>query len=69
MIKNDTELKVTQERIANFYNLLAQFRLTIPPDDYKLMASGYLAEIEKMNAEVLEYLRRHPSEPLPAEAA
>lgn len=29
------------------------------------MASGYLAEIEKMDAEVMESLRRHASEPAP----
>jgi hypothetical protein len=33
------------------------------------MAEGYLAEIEKMHAEVIEYLRRHPSQIAPAEAA
>jgi hypothetical protein len=33
------------------------------------MANSYLAEIEKMNAEILEYLKRHPSQIVPAEAA
>jgi hypothetical protein len=33
------------------------------------MAEGYLAEIEKMHDEVMEYLRQPASQPLPAEAA
>jgi hypothetical protein len=32
-------------------------------------SNSYLAEIEKMNAEVLAYLKRHPSEPASTEAA
>lgn len=69
MIRNDVKLKATQERIALFEGWVAQFRVTIPPAEFKLMAGGYLAEIEKMHAEVMEYLRRHASEPVPAEAA
>ncbi|HXG68664.1 MAG TPA: hypothetical protein VNO70_26445 [Blastocatellia bacterium] len=69
MIRNDKELEGTQERIAYFYRLLAQFRVTVPPDIYPSMAGGYLAEIEKMHAEVIEYLKRHSTEPAPAEAA
>jgi hypothetical protein len=69
LIHNDVELKATQKRIALFEGWVAQFRVTIPPAEFKLMAGGYLAEIEKMHAEVMEYLRRHTSEPIPAEAA
>jgi hypothetical protein len=39
------------------------------PEEYRLYSSSYLAEIEKLNAEVLAYLKRHPSEPAPSEAA
>lgn len=69
MIKNDVELKCTQERIAWFEGLVAQFRVSVEPETFPLMAEGYLAEIEKMHAEVMEYLRRHPSKVVPAEAA
>jgi hypothetical protein len=68
MIHNDVELKATQERIALFEGWVAQFRVTIPPAEFKLMAGAYLAEIEKMHAEMMEYLRPHTSEPAPAEA-
>jgi hypothetical protein len=69
MIQNDQELEATQERIAFFCRLVANMRKVESPENFRLMASGYLAEIEKMNAEVVEYLSRHASEPAPAEAA
>ncbi len=69
MIHNDVELKCTQERIAYFEGLVAQFRVSVPRENFPAMAEGYLAEIEKMHAEVMEYLRRHASESEPAEAA
>jgi hypothetical protein len=58
MVANDQELKGTQERIAYFQNLLAQFRITTTPEEFPLMASGYRAEIERMHTEVMEYLMR-----------
>ena len=39
------------------------------PENFKAMASGYLAEIDKMHAEMMAYLRHHPSEPAPPKAA
>lgn len=69
MIQNDQELKATQERISYFEGLVAQFRVTTSPSEFKLMAGAYLAEIEKMHTEVVAYLSRHASEPVPAEAA
>lgn len=69
MIYNDVELKCTQERITYFEGRVAQFRVSVPRENFPAMAEGYLAEIEKMYAEVMEYLRRHASEPAPAEAA
>lgn len=69
MIENDVELKSTQERIAWFEGLVAQFRVSVEPENFPSMAEGYLAEIEKMHAEVIEYLKRHASDTAPAEAA
>ncbi len=66
MIANDEELKVTRERIAYFEDLLAQMRVGASPELFPAMASGYRAEIEKMQQEVLDYLTRHVSQPLPA---
>ena len=69
MIANDDELKGTRARIANFEDLLAQMRVTAPVELFPSMASGYRAEIEKMQREVLEYLTRHASQPPLAEVA
>lgn len=69
MIQNDQELKAMQSRIAYFEGLLAQFRVTTTPAEFELMSGGYLTEIEKMLSEVMGYLKRHASEPMPAEAA
>lgn len=69
MIQNDQEMKATQERVAYFEGLVAQFRVTTAAAEFELMAGGYLSEVEKMNAEILEYLKRHPSQIAPAEAA
>jgi hypothetical protein len=69
MIQNDQELACTQERIAFFCRLVANMRKVESPDNFRLYANSYLAEIEKMNAEVVEYLSRHASEAVPAEAA
>ena len=69
MIRNDQELECTQQRIAYFYRLLAQFRVTVKPEIYPMMAGGYIAEIEKMHAEVMAYLSRHASDAVSAEAA
>lgn len=69
MIANDLELQATQERISFFYGILMQMRVTTEPEEYGFMANSYLSEIAKMNAEILEYLKRHPSQIVPAEAA
>ena len=69
MISNDQELRATQERIAYFQGLLAQLRVTSDAEEFPLVASGYRAEIERMQGEVLEYLTRHVSEPTPARVA
>jgi len=69
MITNDQELQVTQERIARLQRLLLQLRSTARPAEFQALASGYRLEIERMEAEVLDYLTRpleaeHPPEGL-----
>lgn len=63
MIANDQELRVTQERITRFQDQVAQLRRAeTSPADYHASASGFLAEIERMQLEVREYLSFHPNE-------
>lgn len=58
MIANDQELQVTQERIAQFQRWLANLRRTARPEEFAALSSGYRLEIERMQAEVLDYLLR-----------
>lgn len=69
MIRNDRELQTTQERIAYFQRLLGQLRVTAAPEEFALVASGYRAEIVRMQDEALEYLTRHSSESVPVGSA
>jgi hypothetical protein len=69
MSHNDQELGATRERIAYFYRMLAHLRVTARPEEFSAVASGYRAELARMQDEALEYLTRHASEPTPAEAA
>ncbi|HJT77511.1 MAG TPA: hypothetical protein VJ739_09960 [Gemmataceae bacterium] len=56
MIQNDQELAVTRERIAYFLDLLARLRMSSRPEELPLVTSGYRAEVERMQREVLDYL-------------
>jgi hypothetical protein len=58
MIMNDGELEATQARIAQFQCRLAGLRQTARPAEFDAVTSGYRLEIERMQAEVLEYLLR-----------
>ncbi|NUM77756.1 hypothetical protein HUU40_25620 [candidate division KSB1 bacterium] len=69
MIQNDQEMEATHERIAYFQRLLAQLRVTAKPEEFAAVASGYRAEIQRMQKEVLDYLMRHASESVSREAA
>jgi hypothetical protein len=63
VIRNDTELRVTLERIAHFQQQIEYLRrVESDPSTYRLSAAGFLAEIDRMNLEVREYLYLHPSE-------
>ncbi len=64
MIANGKELEVTQERIHRFQAILLQLRVSASSQEFPYVASGYLAEIDKMQTEVMDYLKRHSSEPL-----
>ena len=63
MIKNDRELEITQERIRQFERQAAQIRRTeTNPDNYRMSVAGFLAEIDRMNLEIREYLWSIPAE-------
>lgn len=63
MIANDEQLKTTQERIAWFQQQAAYLRQKEKnPVNYRAAVSGFLAEVDRMQLEVREYLSLHPSE-------
>lgn len=63
MITNDQELKVTLERISRFQTQVAYLRQEeTNPENYRLAVSGFLAELDRMQLEVREYLQLHPTE-------
>lgn len=63
MIANNQELQVTLERIARFQAQVAHLRqVEAHPANYHAAASGFLAEIDRMQLDVREYLSTHPTE-------
>lgn len=62
MIENDVELQAAQEYVLRFERILAAARSTYTAEAYEAMASSYLAEIERVNAEIVKYLRRSASQ-------
>ncbi len=63
MIANDQELKVTLDRITKFQEQVTHLRNTESnPINYRAAVSGFLAEIDRMQLEVREYLSFHPRE-------
>lgn len=63
MIHNDQELQVTRDRIAHFEDQVIHLRqVETNPANYYASASGFLAEIGRMQLEVREYLSLHPTE-------
>ena len=69
MMHNDQARQATQERMAYVQRLLAQRRVTATPAELPRVASGYRAEVVWMQDEVLAYLTRHASDPVPAEVS
>jgi len=63
MISNDQELQVTLERISYFQRQVRHLRqVESNPANYRLSVKGYLAELDRMNLEVRDYLWLHPNE-------
>jgi hypothetical protein len=63
MITNDQELRVTQERIARFQAQASHLRrVETNPANYHASVSGFIAEVNRMQLEVREYLNFHPAE-------
>jgi len=63
MINNDRELEIMQERIRQFEQQVARIRKTeTNSDNYRTSAASFLAEIDRMNLEIRDYLWSLPAE-------
>lgn len=63
MIVNDQELTATLERIRRLQAQVPHLRtVETNPVNYRLSASGFLAEVARMQLEVREYLSLHPAD-------
>ena len=63
MIANDQELSITLDRIAKFQAQVGHLRrVESKPENYHAASSGFLAEIDRMQLDVREYLSLHPAE-------
>jgi hypothetical protein len=63
MIHNEKEYKGTLKRISQFKKQVEILRkVEINSENYRLSVSGFLAELDRMNLEVREYLWSHPDQ-------
>ena len=63
MIRDDQKLRATLDRIRYFHEQVEKIRqVETNPENYRASAGGFLAEIDRMNLEVREYLSLHPAE-------
>ncbi len=63
MVQNAQELEATLRRIRPFQKQIEKLReVETNPQNHRLSAGGFLAEIDRMNLEVRGYLSIHPSE-------
>ena len=63
MIQNKQEYRTTLQRIERFQRQVEQLRATeTNPRNYHLSAGGFLAELDRMQLAVREYLWSHPAE-------
>ncbi len=63
MIANDQQLQTTLERISWFQQQIVHLRKTeTNPTNFRASASGFLADIDRMQLEVREYLSSLPTE-------
>ena len=63
MIHNEKEYKTTLEQISQFQKQFEHLlKVEKNPENYHLSVSGFLAELDRMNLEVREYLWSHPGQ-------
>jgi hypothetical protein len=67
MIENDRELETTLARISHIQMQVAHLRkVESNPQNYHAAVAGFLAEIDRMQLEVRDFLTIHPAELAPS---
>ena len=63
MIQNEQQYRAMLQRIERFQRQVEQLRKAeTNPHNYRLSVGGYLAELDRMQLEVREYLWAHPAD-------
>lgn len=63
MIHSEEEYRRTLERITSFQKQVEQLReAETNPENYRLSAASFLAELDRMILDVREFLWSHPSQ-------
>lgn len=63
MIRNEEEFNVTLERVAHLQKQVVHLReVEDNPENYRLSVGGFLAELDRMNLEIREFLWSHPGQ-------
>ena len=63
MINKEQEFTSTLERIAYLQKQVVHLRESENnPENYRLSVGGFLAELDRMNLEIREYLWSHPNQ-------
>ncbi len=63
MINNEQEFNTTFDRITRLQKQVVRLReIETNGENYRLCASGFLAELDRMNLEIREYLWSHPQQ-------
>ena len=63
MIQTEQEYRTALQRIERWQRQVEHLRkVEANPHNYRLSAGGYLAELDRMQLDVREYLWTHPTE-------
>lgn len=63
MIENDHQLQVTSDRIKRLQDQISHLRKTESnASNYHASVSGFIAEMDRMQLDLREYLTVHPNE-------
>jgi hypothetical protein len=60
LIENETQFEVTRQKITQLHALLLEMKRQVPHSQYLEMAQAFLADIQRMEEEIREYLLRAP---------